>query len=380
MKSYRYPMTALLVFVLLLCGCSAGPRNRDASVWANMTPDGSMKLQYAEQFAVDYYGDYALITIADTDRYLLVPDGVQVPQGLDDDITVIEQPLQNTYVAASSAMDFFIQLNRMDAVAFTSTKRADWSLKEVQRALDEGALTYVGKYSAPDYEQLLADGSRLAIESTMIFHSPEIREQLEMLGIPVLVEKSSYESHPLGRMEWIRLYGLLLGQNAEAEQFYQKQVAQLQPILTGEPTDNTVAFFYITSTGSTVVRKPGDYISRMIDMAGGKYIFADLEIPVEDKNNLSTLQLDLETFYAGAKDADILIYNSTIDGELQTVEQLLQKCPLLADFRAVQNGNVWCTGKNMFQQTTGVSGMMLDLYEIITGTDRNQLEYIHRLQ
>lgn len=380
MKRYRYLVAALLVFALLLCGCSADSRNREASVWADMTPDGSMDLQYAEQFSVDYYGDYALITIGDADRYLVVPESAQVPQGLDADITIIAQPLQKTYLAASSAMDFFIQLGRMDMVAFTSTKRADWSLDAVRQALDDGTLTYVGKYSAPDYEQLLAEGSSLAIESTMIYHSPEIREQLETLGIPVLVEKSSYESHPLGRMEWIRLYGLLLGQDAEAEQFYQNQVAQLEPVLTGEQTGNTVAFFYITSSGSAVVRKPGDYISRMIDMAGGKYTFADMEIPVEDRNNLSTLQLDLETFYAGAKDADILIYNSAIDGELQTTEQLLQKCPLLADFRAVQNGNVWCTGKNMFQQTTGVSGMILDLHEIITGTDREQLEYVHRLQ
>ena len=71
-------------------------------------------------------------------------------------------------------------------------------------------MLYVGKYSAPDYETILSQGCNLAIESTMIYHSPEIQEKLETLGIPVLVERSSYESHPLGRMEWMKLYGCLL--------------------------------------------------------------------------------------------------------------------------------------------------------------------------
>lgn len=46
--------------------------------------------------------------------------------------------------------------------------------------------------------------------------------------------------------------------------------------------------------------------------------------------------MQMEEFYATAKDADYLIYNSTIDGELQTVDQLLGKCDLLKDFKAVK--------------------------------------------
>ena len=57
----------------------------------------------------------------------------------------------------------------------------------------------------------------LAIESTMIYHNPEVKEKLEQLGIPVLVERSSYESHPLGRTEWMKLYAVLLGKEEAAE-------------------------------------------------------------------------------------------------------------------------------------------------------------------
>ena len=67
-------------FLLAGCGSSAQQSASDFSDWK---PTGSMELQYADQFSVDYYdGGYALITIAKQNRYLLVPEGKQAPQGL----------------------------------------------------------------------------------------------------------------------------------------------------------------------------------------------------------------------------------------------------------------------------------------------------------
>ena len=63
------------------------------------------------------------------------------------------------------------------------------------------------------------------------------------------------------------------------------------------------------------MRKGCDYVAQMIEMAGGDYVFADL---TDNGNNLSTMNLPLEDFYAGAKDADVLLYNSTIEGVAHT--------------------------------------------------------------
>lgn len=340
-----------------------------------------MDLQYADQFSVDYYdGGYALITIADQDQYLLVPEGKQAPQGLNSKITVLQQPLDNFYLAASSAMDLFDELDALDCITMTSTAQKDWSLPHVTQAMQQGKLQYIGKYNTPDYETLLAKKCQIAVESTMITHNPEVKEQLEKLNIPVLVEHSSYEAHPLGRMEWIKLYGLLLGKTEEAEKFFDEKVQQVNRIQTTD-TGKTVAFFYISSTGSVNVRKPGDYVSKMIDMAGGSYIPTAQQLNVED-NALSTMNMQMEAFYAAAKDADYIIYNSTVEGDLQSISQLTEKSSLLKDFKAVRNGNVWCTEKNMFQQTTGAADMIEDLNRIVTGQadQTDQLTFLHRLK
>ena len=67
----------------------------------------------------------------------------------------------------------------------------------------------------------------------------------------------------------------------------------------------------------------------MIGLAGGTYIFENLG---DTDQKRSTMNMQIEEFYAGAKDADFLIYNSSIDGGISSVKELLDKCELLADF------------------------------------------------
>ena len=85
-------------------------------------------------------------------------------------------------------------------------------------------------------------------------------------------------------------------------------VQRIAPLLDEEPTGKTAAFFSITSNNLATVRKGGDYVAKMIGLAGGSYVFADL---TDSGNNLATVNISLEDFYAGARDADVLLYNST---------------------------------------------------------------------
>lgn len=347
---------------------------------AGLKYDHSLELEYADQFAVDYYEDgYALITIVNGGQFLLVPEGKDAPEGLDEDISVIHAPVQNIYLVATSAMDLFCALDGLDSISLSGTNADGWYIDKAKQAMEDGSITFAGKYSAPDYELILSKNCDLAIESTMIYHQPEVQEKLEQFGIPVLVEHSSYESHPLGRTEWIKLYGVLLGKEDQAQKLFQEQVDKLKSVEDSENTGKTVAFFYINSMGAANVRKSNDYVSKMIELAGGEYIFHD---PAEDDNALSTMNMQMEEFYAKAKDADYIIYNSTIDGELNSIDELLSKSSLLADFKAVKDGNVWCTGQNLFQETMGLATMIEDIHTMLTSDDPDldSLTYMKKLK
>ena len=368
--------TVALLF-LSLCACG----NTEDGSWNGMEKTGSLELQYAKEFRVDYYEDgYDVITI-EGDEYLLVPEGMPVPDEIGSEVTVLQQPLENLYVASSSAMDLFLQAGAIDRVDMTSTSAENWTLPEIREKVISDDILFVGKYSAPDYEVVLDEGCGLAVENTMISHTPEVKEKLEQLGIPVLVERSSYEKSPLGRVEWIKLYGLLTGQLDTAEQFFEKSVQQVQAV--EKETKNqgnetpTVAFFYITASGYVNVRTPDDYIAQMIELAGGKYAFSAEELG--DQGARSSVNMDPEQFYAAAKDADILIYNSTVEGELSSLDALLEKSPLMKDCKAVLNGTVWCTGQNMFQQVSGTAEMISDFHAVISGDSEQSLRFLHRL-
>ena len=339
----------------------------------------SMELLYARQFSVDYLADgCSLVSINESGRFLVVPQGQEPPLNVDGDIVILHQPVGKIYLAATSAMCLFDALDALENITMSGTKADGWYIENARKAMENGDIIYAGKYSAPDYEMLMAQKCGLAIESTMILHTPEVKEKLEALDIPVLMERSSYEPHPLGRTEWIKLYGLLCGREEQADAIFDEQVAYLDGI-SPDNTGKTVAFFYISSTGNAVARKNSDYAVKMIELAGGNYVFADIG---GGDSATGSINLEMERFYAEAKDADIIIYNSSIDGEVRTIDELLAKSRLLADFKAVKNGDVWCTSNNLFQDTTGFGLMIADMNRIFTGDldDSAQLNYYYKLR
>ena len=354
------------------CGSKTEPANTESLVFSH-----HYQLDYAQQFTADCYeGGYTMVSIPDSgQKFLVVPQDAAEVDSLPADVTVLRQPVENIYLVSTSVMDLILHLDALDSVTLSGTKAEGWYLPEAKQAMEAGRIAYAGKYSAPDYEQILAANCSLAIENTMILHTPEVKEQLEHFGIPVLVERSSYESGPLERMEWIKLYGILLGKEDTAEQVFAAQEAAIAPLLEQEPTGKSCAFFSLSSNNLATVRKGSDYVAKMIEMAGGAYVFSDL---TDNGNSLATMNLPLEDFYAGAKDADVLIYNSAIEGTIASVSQLTEKFPLLSEFKAVQNGQVWCTSQSLFQQSMELADLILDMNKVFTeGTpDADTLKFL----
>lgn len=370
-----------ILTVLIMASCGRAQETsvslKDTDISAMLTYSHSMETVYAREFSVDYYEDgYALITISDGSRFLVVPEGKEAPQDLAEDVVPLKQPMENIYLVASAVMDMFVSMDALDTIRFSALKPESWYIDEARETMEEGDILYAGNYSAPDYEKIVAENCGLAIENTMIYHTPEVKEQLNKFGIPVLVDYSSYEAEPLGRTEWVKLYGLLAGREEAAEAAFQAQADAFASVQGGENTGRTVAFFYITTNGEVNVRKSSDYLAKMIRLAGGDYIFKDLGEEEDTASSIMTMQM--EEFYAAAKDADYIIYNSTIEGELNSVEELLGKSVLLKNFKAVQEGNVFCTTKNIYQSSMELGTIIADIHGMLSDQEEG-LTYLYRL-
>lgn len=379
-----------LIGLLWLYGCGSPSSDSKTDVMAGsesseqteqadgLVYERSAGLLYAKNFSIDYYkGGYKLLKITDGTKILLVPEDKEVPENIEEDTIILKQPVKDLYLVSSSVMDIFSKLEALDTIRFSGQKAENWYVKDAQEAMQKGDILYAGKYDKPDYELIVSQNCSMAIENTMITHSPEVIEMLEDFGIPVMTEYSSYESHPLGRVEWVKFFGALVDKEQKADEIFKEQTAILEKVTAAEKTDKTVAFFFITSNGLVQVRRTSDYIPKMIELAGGKYIFDD---PDDAETHRSTMNMQIEEFYDRAKDADYIIYNSSIDGGVKSIDELIGKCSVLSDFKAVQNGNVWCTTNDMYQQSMSIGYLIEDMHEMLQGESEDHMRYLFRLK
>lgn len=334
----------------------------------------------AEGFAI-YKGDYGIsaLSVRDGSIYIILPEDNALGERVDERMLVnngyqiLQQPISDVYIAATAVMSFFDELGAMDSVKYSSLKKDGWYIESAADRMNSGAIVYAGKYSAPDYELLLSEGCHLAVESTMILHTPAVREKLTELGIPVLTDYSSHETEPLGRLEWVKVYGLLTGMETAAAAAFEEQQAYFEKYASDEKnSEKTVVVFYINTNGQPVVRRKSDYISRLVEMAGGSYAFSDAG------GTSPTVTMTMEAFYKEAKEADVLIYNSAIGEEVATVSQLLKKEPLLADFAAVKSGEVYSFGKDMYQETMAAGEVLAEIRQCLQG-EAAEYKFLHHL-
>ena len=182
-KSNRW-ICLMIIGLLGLCSCSSPSSNlkeeKAEQTQQTLVYEKTMELKYAENFQVDYYeGGYTMLLLPmEHTKFLVVPEGMEEPSGLEKDIIVLNRPIQNLYVVASSVMDMFQELDSLDTIAFSGQKEENWYIEGAKKAMQEGKMQYAGKYNQPDYERIVSGNCSLAIENMMISHAPEVKEKL----------------------------------------------------------------------------------------------------------------------------------------------------------------------------------------------------------
>ena len=374
MRNRFYTAVVAFILGLLIASCGTHPPSQSHyTEIEGLTFTEREQLSYAEGFSIDRYeGGYSLIA-TNGGKFLVVPEGKDAPKGLNSDITVLKQPVNNIYLAATADMTFFDKLGALDAIRFSSVKENDWYIDNAKAAMENGNIVYAGKYREPDYELLLDGGCTFSIQSTMIDHTPEVKEKLEELGVTVFTDYSSYEGHPLGRSEWVKVYGEITGKAEKAAELFKEQEQKLSEINSASGK-KSVAFFYINNAGQISVRKSDDYISKILELAGGENVFKN----VAQQGASASFPIDAEQFYELAKDADLLIYNTSLGGIPANIDELIKKCTPLADFKAVQENNVWCTSGSLFQETLAGGAIIQDFHKAFYGG--GDTKYVTRLK
>lgn len=338
-----------------------------ADVDGELILDHEEELLYAEQFTMTrYQGGYTMFTAAchPDKEFLIVPEGKSVPADLADNVVVLQQPLNKITMCSTGMVSLIDAINGLDNIATVGTDVSGWYLDNVIAKLENGEIKFSGKYREPDFEMLTAEGIQLEIDTTMIEGYPEVLAKYDELGIPYLIESSSREGHPLGRVEWVKLFGAIMGMDEEAAAYFNEQAEKVEAVTSADKTDKTAAMFYISSSsGEVYARNGGDYMAQLIGMAGGTYILADMEPEKSGNTNMT-----FEEWYAGNKDADYLFYVN-FARSFASIQEMIDYNPLFADFKAVQDGNVWITSPDFTQSTAAIASILSDMNAILASAD-----------
>lgn len=389
--------------VLFVAACDDGQGEEMQGVtvaYADLTSTGKEENTYAELFSIEHFSDaegneYSKIDVFDKNgelntSWFLLPEGIDSVTGAPDSAYMMTwQDRQNIMVSSASTMALINAMGALDRVPMT-TSDTTWRIREIQDAIDGGSIKEVGKYSAPDYEQILTIGAEkhvtFAVFSTMIDYEPDVYERLtETCGLRIMRDQSSSEGHPLARTEWIKIYGEIFDMREESDAVFDEQVEILNEttakINIPEAERKTVLIFYTTSSKDTFyVRNAADYVTELVNLGGGKQVTAIGE------GKSGNTKMTQEEFIEACSEADYVLYNWTSGASGvadETLEGLIDARlgDWFRDFKAYKEGNVWRTSNDFYQKMDKMGEMVADIYSMLYDENvSDNLTYVNRLK
>ena len=315
----------------------------------------SLPVYFSDSFSIEYLDNGCKLVIdGEKRRLLLVPQGKTAPKNVKADKT-ISIPLKRVMAASTTQVSSLLKLGVLDSLKAVTTDVDNWNTPEIKKVVQNGSAKYVGgeNMGQPDYEQVKVIDPDLTFVYTGSYGQQSVIEKLDEIGVDYAVNNEYLESHYLGRLEWSKFMGAFYDKELEAEKMLNEAVKEIDNVSIKVAGHKKPKVVWCNSfKGNMQVQNAGSYISKWIDIAGGDYVFKNVGIGVSSSSKISN-----EEFYSKAKDADILIYSSSVDYlKNPTIDGIVAENPLFADLKAVKNGNVYAYAA--------------DWYETITETDK----------
>ena len=393
-KKLRKLMIIFLVLVLAVVGCKGNDKkevidpvgevkdgDKVVDVEEKIDEDtglvyeSSMELKYAKSFSVDYYKDgYKKLTDPNGRKVLLIPEGKEIPE-VKGDVHIVKQPINNIGVFSSVDVTMLTAINQLDKVSMVTTAMEDWYIDAVVKKMESGDIKFIGMANSPDYELIGANSPDLMFLSVSQTEAAQKNiEKFSELEFDWIGLGVHMENDPRGRLEWVKYVGAIINKENEAETFFEGELAKVSKIedniKTIKDEKPKIAYVRISDTGYSV-KNQGDYSVKMLEIAGGEYLFKDLN-PGKD----GITKMSAEEFYAMAENIDILIYEN-MGAFVGNMSQLLEKGDHLKDIKAISEGKVWSTKRNYWQSADKVADMIAELYEIVMNPNGEMTETEH---
>ncbi len=321
--------------------------------------------EYAAGFQIEYFNYYKVITVltpypgaTDTLQYVLVQCGAPTPEDIAAEV-VVEVPASTlvatstTYIAHLDTLGLLDQLAGLDSFQYVNNPA-------VRERIDNGDLVEVSTGSEVNVEAVIDLDPSLYMTYTIAEPIEDAFPVLVEAGLPLVVNSSWTEPTPLGRSEWIKFMGAFYNVEAQANAAFdeiESQYLEASEVAQAAERAPTV-FLNDPFEGVWYMSSGTSYQAQLLADAGANYLWADTD-------NAGSLQLDVETVFDVAQEADYWVNVGA-----QSLEELGAIDERFTQFAAYQNGDVWTNTKRQTEFgneyfETGVANPHLILMDLV---------------
>ena len=294
-------------------------------------------IDYAQGFSLKYTGTYKILDVyspfqdtKDTLHYVLIPKGNTVPDSLKayQQITI---PVKKMILTSTTHVAMLAHLDKLDIVTGL-TDAAFVFNPEVKSLIEKDSIKEVGKNGSLNMEVIIADETDLVISGAWSSTAYDAYRPLLNAGIPVMIDAEWTEPHPLGRMEWIKVFGALLNEENNAQKLYENSKSEYESlVLKTKNLDNKPTVINGTPYQEAWSIAGGNsFVGTLFKDAGADWYWA------QDTSKVS-YQMDFESVYPIGLKADYWIApgRATDLSGLQTIDERF------SEFNSFKNNQVY---------------------------------------
>lgn len=320
----------LLVTPLFLSSCGSGSKTAPSSVEGMVL---TQKTDYLRMTQLE--GGEILVDISNPwkecdylGRFVLLSDSCSNKLEYNG-YERINVPIKNSLVYSSVHALPLVELGCADFIAGIADATY-FTNDEIRSKLAEGKITDVGNAMSPSLEKIIELSPDIAIVSP---YENSGHGVLDKTGITVVDCVDYMETHPLGRAEWMLLFGALTGRLEDAQSIYDEVSKNYSELSDKALKTRTFPMVLAELPFSGVWYQPGgrSYMAQLIRDAGGKPVY-------DDDKTVGSLQLDVANVIDKGSEADAWIIKATSPLSYDDIQKEVRSAGMFKSFR---NHNVW---------------------------------------
>lgn len=338
---YFIKKTVWVILLISLFGCK-----KEAQAPAIATTTVQNSIEYASSLSIKKYPNYQIVTVVDpwpnatkNFTYILKNKNTILPDSLKNE-AVINVPLASIVVTSTTIIPYLEMLGvEKKLIGFPHT---DYISSSKTRALiDQGKVKNIGQNEQLNTEQLIELAPSLIVTFGIDNNNPMF-ENLQKSGLNLLIQADWMEQTPLGKAEWIKLYGVLFGKEKEAKILFDAIVKNYQQAvaLAQKQTNKATVLYGSMYKDQWYVAKGNSWVAQFIKDAKGQYLWSNLE-------GSGSLGISFESALEKGKNADYWIAS----GSFKTLAELGNANPHYRQFDAFKTKNVYS-----FETKIGATG------------------------